>query len=450
MAGRGRAGYPVNPGGRVGFRKVVVEGLGPVKRAEIELAPLIVLVGDNNTGKSWVAQLLWGLMNGALPAGSGPGWDRLEQALRAVPPGHDGPSDEVSGAMAALWPEVTESLRRHLPTMVFGPGASMGRLSVERRELRVVAPSDDGPKDAMSFSPEDGPMLGLPTRPSSNGSWALAAERAIQLSFAWMLHPRHHPLQRPWLGLDGLFFPASRTGFSLLYRDLAAASLSSAFGGGEGLSSRLTAPVVHFLANFATASDSGGQTPYAPADLLEQITRGRVAQRPGNATEWTWRPDELDEDVPLSRASSLVTELLPIIGLLRAHWTAPFVVIEEPEVHLHPAAQRQMARAIARLVRLGKRVIVTTHGDYLVQNLNNLIKLGARPDRADLQAELGLEAADYLLPDEVRGYGFAYDPAGTVVEPLTMLPGGLRMPTFNDELNRLQREIERLDEQPHG
>lgn len=434
----------------MGFRKVVVEGLGPVKRAEIELAPLIVLVGDNNTGKSWVAQLLWGLMNGALPAGSGPGWDRLEQALRAVPPGHDGPSDEVSGAMAALWPEVTEWLRRHLPTMVFGPGASMGGLSIDRRELRVARTGAGVVNDAVSSVPGDDPFLGLPNPSPGADPWSLVAKMAVQRSLSWVTRPAALPLNRPFAGMDGLFFPASRTGFSLLYRDLAAASLSSSFGGGEGLRSRLTAPVVHFLANFATASDSGGQTPYAPADLLEQITRGRVAQRPGNATEWTWRPDELDEDVPLSRASSLVTELLPIIGLLRAHWTAPFVVIEEPEVHLHPAAQRQMARAIARLVRLGKRVIVTTHGDYLVQNLNNLIKLGARPDRADLQAELGLEADDYLLPDEVRGYGFAYDPAGTVVEPLKMLPGGLRMPTFSDELNRLQREIERLDEQPHG
>ena len=36
-----------------------VEGFGPIIEAKIESAPLTLLVGDNNSGKSYLAILLW-------------------------------------------------------------------------------------------------------------------------------------------------------------------------------------------------------------------------------------------------------------------------------------------------------------------------------------------------------------------------------------------------------
>ena len=48
---------------------------------------------------------------------------------------------------------------------------------------------------------------------------------------------------------------------------------------------------------------------------------------------------------------------------------------DEPELNLHPANQRRIARLFARLVNLGVKVFITTHSDYIVKELNTLIML---------------------------------------------------------------------------
>ena len=47
----------------MGSWKVRVEDYGKIKSAEIEMAPLTLFVGDNNSGKSYLLALLWGIEN---------------------------------------------------------------------------------------------------------------------------------------------------------------------------------------------------------------------------------------------------------------------------------------------------------------------------------------------------------------------------------------------------
>ena len=75
----------------------------------------------------------------------------------------------------------------------------------------------------------------------------------------------------------------------------------------------------------------------------------------------TWTGHE----VPFELASSGVREALTTALALSAKYF-PCVFIEEPEAHLHPRAQKAMARLIARSVNAGKRVVVSTHSDYIV------------------------------------------------------------------------------------
>ena len=50
-------------------------------------------------------------------------------------------------------------------------------------------------------------------------------------------------------------------------------------------------------------------------------------------------------------------------------------MVDEPELNLHPANQRRIARLFACLVNLGVKVFITTHSDYIVKELNTLIML---------------------------------------------------------------------------
>lgn len=43
--------------------RLKVSGYGKIESAEIETAPLTLFVGDNNSGKSYLLSLLWGIRN---------------------------------------------------------------------------------------------------------------------------------------------------------------------------------------------------------------------------------------------------------------------------------------------------------------------------------------------------------------------------------------------------
>jgi predicted ATPase len=75
------------------------------------------------------------------------------------------------------------------------------------------------------------------------------------------------------------------------------------------------------------------------------------------------------------------------------------LIIEEPEAHLHPAAQTDMAKTIARLVRAGVRVLVTTHSDYMLQEIGNLIREGELREKTS-------ESASWLEQEEVGAWLF--------------------------------------------
>jgi len=79
-----------------------------------------------------------------------------------------------------------------------------------------------------------------------------------------------------------------------------------------------------------------------------------------------------------------------------------FLAIEEPEAHLHPGAQADIAVILARLVRAGVRVIITTHSDWLLQEIGNLVLEGLLEDETD-------EPASWLLPEEIGVWHFQKD-----------------------------------------
>jgi hypothetical protein len=71
--------------------------------------------------------------------------------------------------------------------------------------------------------------------------------------------------------------------------------------------------------------------------------------------------------------------LLPIIVQLFASPEDSLVVIEEPEISLHPAAQVQLVRMFAEAVRTGRQVVITTHSQYLVMALQEMMNREMQP-----------------------------------------------------------------------
>jgi len=110
--------------------------------------------------------------------------------------------------------------------------------------------------------------------------------------------------------------------------------------------------------------------------IEEKILNGSVAIEDGdvNYPHFSWTPMGWNRSLPLLNVSSMVSELVPVALYLR-HVVQPgdLLILEEPEAHIHPAKQVALTREVARWVRGGIQVILTTHSEWLLEALSNLL-----------------------------------------------------------------------------
>ena len=91
------------------------------------------------------------------------------------------------------------------------------------------------------------------------------------------------------------------------------------------------------------------------------------------------------------------------LGYFMERWSSRFLIIDEPESHLDTANQIQFARLLARLVEDGVRVLITTHSDYILKEINNLIMLNSDfVGREETMERFGYDVS--LAPEDVRAY----------------------------------------------
>ena len=130
-------------------------------------------------------------------------------------------------------------------------------------------------------------------------------------------------------------------------------------------------------------------------------------------------------------ASSMVSELAPVVLYLRHVVTRDnLLIVEEPESHLHPAIQVEFTRQLAALVRRGIRVIVTTHSEWLLEELANIVR----------RSELPEDDAPALRPDQVGAWLFEDRRNGSVVSEIGLDDSGLYPSGFDDVAAALHNE----------
>lgn len=117
--------------------------------------------------------------------------------------------------------------------------------------------------------------------------------------------------------------------------------------------------------------------------LEHDVLKGAVRMEDAGSgyPTFEYRPDGWNQSLSLVQASSMVAELAPVVLYLR-HLVRPedVLIIEEPESNLHPAMQVEFTRQLAGLVRTGIRVIVTTHSEWVLQELANVVRASALPE----------------------------------------------------------------------
>lgn len=195
---------------------------------------------------------------------------------------------------------------------------------------------------------------------------------------------------------DFFYFPSSRTGFVLAFDEIVSGIFRDRFGG-KPTGTKLTVPTIDFLSNFVDIktgkfeedkdyfffSGESDETENIPETLLSflesMILKGEIIEDK-NEEDYTQYSLRTANDVilDLHLTSTATLELLPLIVFMK-HFKRiknKLLVIEEPEAHLHPHAQKLMAKYLVMLINYGAKVIITTHSDYIIKELNSSLHCG--------------------------------------------------------------------------
>lgn len=151
------------------------------------------------------------------------------------------------------------------------------------------------------------------------------------------------------------------------------------------------------------------------------------------------------QQLSFHQSSSIVKTLASLVIYLKHEAQHnDLVIIDEPEVNLHPDNQIKLARIFARLINKGLRLIVSTHSDYIVREFNNLIMIakGGAEIKKIAKEKGGYRDDEYLITDEVAAYVFDFkltkgkESLKTDVKQIPITDSGFEIPSVDREIQK--------------
>ena len=234
------------------------------------------------------------------------------------------------------------------------------------------------------------------------------------------------------------YLPADRTGVMHVHRVVVASTISSATTAGleTGIPlPRLSGVLSDFILRLLSLGnieprDEEDVSNDLGMNIEKRILSGEIRTDRSNPTYpfFSYLPRGWDTELPLMNASSMVSELAPVVLFLR-HVVKPgeVLIIEEPESNLHPAMQVEFMRQLAAVVNSGVRIMITTHSEWILDELANLVRLSDLPPEKRtprLKNEPALDPRDVGVWLFERGEG---DDGSHVKElPLDLNQGGFK------------------------
>ena len=158
---------------------------------------------------------------------------------------------------------------------------------------------------------------------------------------------------------------------------------------------------------------------------------------------WSTARKERKFQIPLHLASPSARGLVDLYFFLRhAAQENHLLIVEEPENHLDTANQIRLARLLRRIARTGVKVLVTTHSDYLIKEINNLVMLYniVDDDWAEVSQRFGYAVSDALPPHAIR----AYTTENGGLQECLVDNYGIDMPVFDEVIDDINRTASHL------
>ncbi|MDQ3813772.1 MAG: ATP-binding protein, partial [Armatimonadota bacterium] len=430
---------------------VGLRNFGCLKEVSIELAPLTILCGANNTGKTYAMYAIYGLLkqqtrprrlhsdellgieltntNGATIALDDyyrRYWSRLHQRI----------AQRFRGSLSYFFSTEQEVFAESQVTLESDLSEALPAIHAAVIKERFQFADD---KSLLEISKEADSLELTITRVGNIPEGLLAD---------WVMSALRHLLMQPWSGDNQVLLPAERAGLNLFYPELNTRRTALFHQAGKpevdlaALLKDLTiarypqpiADYIDLLNEMRTLKKHKSEFHEMALALQKEVLGGNFSV--DRDATISFKPRRSRQTLGLHLSSSTAKTYFGLWFYLE-HLARPsdVLMIDEPELNLHPDNQRRIARLLARLVRMGHRIIVSTHSDYFVREINNLILLGHEfQGRDELREKFHYEPEDQLSAEQVRAYIF-HDGTAT---PMEMSPDeGIIAETFDKVINEM-------------
>ena len=446
------------------------KNIGPVKDAEMELGDLTIIAGRNNTGKTYIVYTLYGFLRTWIRWYSAPQlmleMENQIDDFRGIP----WITEKVSREGRAGFPLNNKQFRQGQRVVIqeLARSYSTGELAEAFSDhedyfkgFSMQAELSGEPANS-TLSVEDEIYQGVSLAVEYDGSSVVVTTDAknnlghledleMYITHLFILLLLQDQLPEPFI------LSAERFGISLFYRELdftknQLVNLLQKLG--EDKNRDRVSPY-HFIERTTSRYalpikdniDYTRDIPYLRErrseifenklfDDIKKMMDGYYSSS-GEAIRFISksRKQESKFNIPLHLASSSVRGLTDLYFYLK-HVAEKnhLLIVDEPESHLDTANQILLARLLARCVRAGLKVLISTHSDYIIKEINNLVMLSSPfKDKEAVVKKLKYSPDDFINPDAIR----AYVAENNSLTRCDVDRFGIDMPVFDETIDRI-------------
>lgn len=388
--------------------KFTFKNVGLIDNTELEIAELTIVCGENNTGKTYATYSIYGFYNN---------WkshlrEELQTITKEALKNSNGVqinlNDIFQGSINTFIKNASQKYSKHLH-QVFSSGETLFKESVFIAELKkepkiidfkkpyIKEISDTRRKPIATISKKENSSI-LEILVTNNGKQDLDLTYHIVYAIAEIVFKNYFP--------DIFIASTERTGAAIFskYLNFSKARALEVIAQQEDKNKKLQNEIpfemkllkgmfekiypepvednVDFIRLIEDIEKEVSQVSKDCPEIIssfEKIVGGKYKFVKNLGIRFFPKKHSIRRGFSMVESSSAIRSLLDINFYLKCvAEKGDILMIDEPELNLHPTNQRAFARLIARLVNYGIKVFITTHSDYIIKELNTLIMLNSK------------------------------------------------------------------------